>query len=1008
MMHKKPLTALFAVALGTTLYGAHVSAAPPPSGGTTAGGNQGGVIAATIPTCAKAPTDAQCGDPDFAKSCPASNDYCSKRNVALANGAVSAPSMVPNKLFGTNDSHGQPTKGFLDSAKSLNYGISLEPYAPATVKAPKSQNPRLHPKTRGAPSPSTANRWAGQEVKARVAALTTPSSARGVSLPWQRHTDAPGDTQVGSCEDYVYKGFLDDERWLDAIYGCKGDARCETLITSRTSSPGIAKRTLVNPLMVNFVEFDPDFSTGERALGGKLPRNAFYAQTGAFITPSFIEGFFADPKKQQSLQALGSALRDQFSTYSIGGQKNVGRGGAQNGPVEQDFADEWDFHVTMEQRTLQNTQGEFDEFKRRNDNMLAAMDRYLEAVKCAQTAVSCLTIPSAVGRVRPGETQMWENDMFVSRAVYGNVNQVNATNMAGFVSAHPGMLDALNAGAHVGHGLAFPGLGNRGMVQLGSAFQQSQIGSPTQLRSASMPNPFGSVQGSVVSYAAARLANGQTSPAVDNAPWSYLQAKWKQFPPRIDTSVPYPHLVCQAAHPRGSSLSSFKVKPPPALPERFVGELAACEATNVLLEEWAKHMAGDQGPTCLDNPVSTHNYACDWSPDGFVKRWVNNMLNYNMQAKERAYSQCRMWQSTLFSGGPLATPQVTLDTIKAKEVQRGKDLAGLPVKQTDVFGQDLKDHQTWGGKNFGVGYGYDLGWEAKVFQRFQQADIDRINAPDPKHPQIAANMIGIPCNMGGRMHMAVEADAYAFGTRPFNVVEANFAVDVADDEQGHQTTVAAAYGKGDFLEGAYDFYDIPRKEFQLNQTVVLAKKHDGDEETLVTIPVQISWVTLTFTIGVGWGYGAEVSVTTAAPPIGQCGKDPSLFNVTGAVTPEANLDLIVGADCSIAGIAGVGVDVDLEILKVGLPLRGGARLFADSTNKLNLGFDASLAMALGTLDGHMDAYAKFIGIKLFEVELFHWKGLHTEIPIFHFKSRSFPLFDLGAAAVLPPSDPNKH
>jgi hypothetical protein len=990
-MNKQPLLWMAAVTLGTVLYGVDTIAAAPginPGPTPTLGVCTPPVRAVNAPPW---PSLAQCGSPDFNNACPALRPTCAKINQDEAT-KISAASN--NKLFGTKGDNGKITPGFTPTAKQRNYGIATS--APATFanngvvpnlaaqRAALHQPPKSYPPSIGKVArrgPNTNGRWAQQESQARVDALAwTP---QGLLATYQRPHAAAGGNGVASCEDYVYKGFYDDERWLDAMYGCKGDARCEANISLLGQTPGIAGRALNNPLSPSFTQFTPDYD-GRMDLSGLIPKNAFFAGTGAFIPSSLIEAFASDPKKKAMVQALADLLHSGFTSYDIGHGKH-----ALNG-MSEGFTDEWDFHRTLNGLTAAVTEGEFDEYKRRDDKVLAAMDNFWTVAKCSAhlNPDDCRGVPNAVGHVMPGDTQMFDGDPFASRAVFGNINQAIATDMLSFVTSKAGMMDALHAGANIGRGLAFPGLANRGAVTLGSPLLQTGF-APTQKAMMATIGPKPGVAPNLVTHQGVRI-KGQQSPGVSNGGLAYLDLNWRPngsttkptYAPVIDTSSPYPRLLCPTVgngKPSTPATSWARYDQVPKS-ENFVGELAACQAVNVILEEWGRKLAGDQGPTCFDGG----NRACDWSPDMFVKRWVVNALGYGMEAKERAYSACKAWKSNIFSPPYPATqssPQAAMVAISDSEIRRAKILRGIPVKGSDNFGQDKADQQTGGNKAFGVGYSYDLGWEAKIFQRDAQK---------------------APCRMGGRVHASFEADAWAFGLPPIAIVEANFALDANDDKNQVENGLIQAYGHGDFLSGAYEFYKIPDgTKWDLNGASAqktLAGAHDGGEQTIVTIPVQISWVTLTFTIGLAWGYGADVIVTAAAPSKDQC-TPKSLLEIGGAVVPFAHLDLVVGADCSIAGIAGVGVDVDVELLGIKLPLHGGAHLSSSADSKLWLNFDAGLTMHLETLGGHMSAYAKFLGIKLFEVELFHWKGLQTDVPIFHVESPPFLLADLGSATI---------
>jgi hypothetical protein len=168
---------------------------------------------------------------------------------------------------------------------------------------------------------------------------------------------------------------------------------------------------------------------------------------------------------------------------------------------------------------------------------------------------------------------------------------------------------------------------------------------------------------------------------------------------------------------------------------------------------------------------------------------------------------------------------------------------------------------------------------------------------------------------------------------------------------------------------------------------------------LFDAPFQISFVTLEIQAGVGYEWSADASV--GPEHVNACGKQyakpapPSpKIGIEGKIEPSGKLEAVVEAYASIAGLAGIGVEVDLELLGIGLPVEAefylgkpdpvkNADVFKKYQHTIGFGADTSLNMDFHTMDGSLRLYAELLFMKLFDVEIVHWNGFHKTVPIFN-------------------------
>src|SRR5262249_36473453 len=157
--------------------------------------------------------------------------------------------------------------------------------------------------------------------------------------------------------------------------------------------------------------------------------------TGFFLPDSLVKAFAGSPQQAQ-VQALVNQVRNGVNAYQI---KSSVAGGKPIGANALGFKDEWDFHKTMLGLVGGYKTGDFREYSKRVRGVQDAMGAFYTQAMCAQSQVLCsMGLPNAIGLITSHE-QTWTVDPFVSRAVYGNVDRTNATNMGAFFQGRPAL-----------------------------------------------------------------------------------------------------------------------------------------------------------------------------------------------------------------------------------------------------------------------------------------------------------------------------------------------------------------------------------------------------------------------------------------------------------------------------------------------------------------------------------------------------------------------------------------
>lgn len=852
----------------------------------------------------------------------------------------------------------------------------------------------------------TLTTWAAHEEQARVLGrqLVSPNV-----YTWKRPDTMDGGAMV-TCEDYVYRSFYDVERWVDGINACKDNARCKVSISTIGSNwPSIARRTLSdvegNPIyasgtsrvsemfskgQISQMEADP-FSDAYRL--GSVPKNSFYANTTQLFPPALVNAF-VDAGMGLQISGLVDETSRGATLYAVG--FNAGSGGAWSEDsvgIHQNFSDEWDFHEQMNQRTALVTEGEFREYRARNAAIIEAFDQGTDQMKClyANKMVVGGCNPkqiNALGKANPGDKHLWEGDPFAARSILGSISEYSFT-------WPPSMQNQVGFGTELQQSMVTMSDIQAGTVSSGL----DQIGQlahlPGMTKGLLVPKPVATPPG--VSY----IAVLPTVPLMIHPSWPnyvphvdpaanmaqgtlkwMLEKTWKANPPRIDRTRTTPMLDCRLP-------GRLVVRGGPAplqVDADFHTETVwpqVCAMTNVMLTEWARKLTNK--PSCLDRLSSK----CDWSPQDFVDRFVTKNIGYGAAAKEVEYKYCKRWTA----GGKLAdqNPNIGLSyaartnlasfraALAAREAAFGEKLSRIPIKAKNDFGSQKKDEEHLGDKVFGGGYAYDLSWHATSKARDADGNI---------------------CRMAGSVNASFTAHATLFAQK-FNVVDAFASVtsNELDDAKGWATAHLIVVG--------YEFFNTGADPIDLTASIspkLPSDMSDSERIQLLKLPFQVGPVTVTVTAGISFDYGSTLTFESKVPALNSCELGAPIFTVKSLFKPYADLGVWVDADASLAGVVGVGLEVDLTLVGLALPLQAQVVIEKDPAqgNVFALVFNASLDLELTTMKGQINFYIEALFMQVASFKIVSWPGFTHRFPIFRTPTVALALTEM-TGDILPPA-----
>jgi len=939
------------------------------------------------------PTSAQCTDPAFIQN--ARGAYCEASWKSSCAAQLSSLATTSSPVAGRSfDPTGLARKAKIMTTapvKNLNTGL-------AATFAPKGYTGDL-------------STWTGWEAKAKWdAGLGLPVDDK-VSYVRYPGWEANGEF-LTSCQKYVYDTFYDAERWLDSVNACRGDKKCIVNISyaptgdappriapvsgyartlkDRSGTPiGTRVSQLKSNQQIDAWAADP-FSPADTLVD--MPKNSFYAGTEYIFVPALINVFKAAGKGAE-VQALLNELhrggKDYYAMYqstSVGGAWVPGTNYSQQG-----FRDEWDFHGVMNARTqwapdgTPMTDDDFAEYQARNKRAERALDLAYHQLKCTDVNLptDCKDLPNAVGHVNPGDTVIREDDDLFMRGVYAHVDPMRVLASPSMTTLSQFTLSSsLTTFGPTGLDVGF--LPQPGSMTTMMMSRTVPIGTRAGLSSMHLP---GLVSASYAPVARVGATTDVVEPIAIFSLGGYLQQMWTAAPPKLDTTAAYPRLDCGPAAAIGPSQLILT----DGTTSRTVNTAykTFCDAANVILDEWGKKLQSK--PSCLDR----YGYYCDWSPDLFVKRFVSKHLSLAAAAKEAEFSYCKDWTGggNFYSadpdvGVPTANRVNVIELRKFLDARRAKFLAltkNVPVRNTDEFGTDKSDARSIGGDFLGGGYHYGFGWNAK---------IDRYKADNSNRP----------CRMQGKVYGGFHADATVVGQK-FDVANAGLSVAVNQNWAGKAQVFGQVEIGGYTLLpdelGSFDGNGNQVGGYQLDLNQQLTKfAGTEDDYTLISVPFQVGWFTVTLSAGVGYqlgvlaGFKANASTTCDATT---AGMPP--FSINAMMTPDASVYATASADVSLLGLIGAGIEGDVTLLGIGAPVFADVAVAPHTKNGITsyaLDFDLGLDLDVHALDGKLKAYVELFGIDIVKVPIVSWDGLHWRTPIFHTPPVSVPLTFLNA------------
>ncbi len=887
---------------------------------------------------------------------------------------------------------------------------------------------------------SKQNIWAAQETYAHaMAAYSACTNKTGDDLiacakVYHRplHATPP---KLGDCEDFVYNRFYDVESFEDHMAACRGDISCKAAI-ALDRDVGVAGRGLtgsdVDPskrdvLKKLFEAFDhgqppdckktpvsPDdlrlcemagsippiafvkpsyfgpisgggtatsqvndkgddrliFST-DSSVGYYMTKNSYY-DAAAIVTPLVMQAFVSDPAKYASVVRLAAEAKKPG--YYVGKYFPAKKVPA---PGVTGFPDEWSYERAMHNAVKSRPVRAIRDFEKRKNFLKQRSDTF--------------------------NTLYWALPQ----------NQIHFK-----IAGAPGDADLKSASS------AMTGFGvTRTLVQPAVQAKPTVTGATPTIKPAQM---LSLVPVKPTDLDIRAWGKGGKPPPMDPA-YKY---------PRLLCSAPDKLVAGFSARQDGSYAGAGKGLPmtpiagpainhAPSLSTQADVTMAACNLVNAVLDEWARADSPkilaptDTNPAPMATGCFAGDAACDWDPATFVhgvRDMVKNQIDNVQHAQREAdYKACKAWEPVI-SGMKKYSDQksgelVMLGEIKTEVQSLYNKISDVPVLEQGgewskehpkptawagspgmmppdtgdsfaTFGEDRHNAEVWGNDLFGVGYSYDIGWEIPV--RWEQVEKDQ-------HTEV--------CDFGIGAHGGFEAYAFAFGSDKFDILAADIVAGV-HDYYPHAPVPGADPIVDTYLhDAAFDAHFVVAGDtivaedlkIALNATQSVPFASGANSWNLFTIPFQIAFVTLEMSVGVGYSYAVDMKATPGHQNVCHEGtkvtgggypwpakKGQATIGLDSSLTPQAELDGIIDAYASIAGLAGIGVDVNLTLLGLGLPTTNSIRL-----DPKNLNINSTLNMDFHTLDGSLSVYAELLFFTLFDVEIMSWDGFHSTVPLFN-------------------------
>ncbi len=403
-----------------------------------------------------------------------------------------------------------------------------------------------------------------------------------------------------------------------------------------------------------------------------------------------------------------------------------------------------------------------------------------------------------------------------------------------------------------------------------------------------------------------------------------LNNEWTMDPPAVDVGTATPRLDCAVE----ATKSSYR--------------LLACQATNAMLDEIAR-----DNTSCFDKGYA----GCDWAPAMFAERFHRSQQYMTQRAQD--YESCMRWTSNAFS----ALTTTEKEDFKAVEKvirSRRQAFEDFPAPRilsggrVSKFGQSKSEYKEVGDSDsFGGGYSYNVGWSSTPVRNATTQAI---------------------C----RMDFTTDASFKAWGTalsirKDFVDVGAHLSVNQGDSGEA-KFTRRLRVG----IAATPELITDPDEPVDINLAthVDLGGTEEDIEVLNTTFPLAYGFY-VNVTAGVELSTGVTFVAQANLPPKGDCTSAAPL-GALAQLNPYATASLYGSTSGGWLGIVEAGLEAELDVVKVEMPVTAFAQVEASANPKLK--YQLSGKMALSSLSGRVEAcgcFLVFCGCK----EITSWPGV---------------------------------
>ena len=815
------------------------------------------------------------------------------------------------------------------------------------------------------------------------------------------HSDWESDgAAVNSCEEYAYEKYYDWQRLQDAVTLCKGDYICAFEVAYVLNrAPGIAKRTLKRK--------DGADLAGQVKPVMPTPKNVFFTM-GPYVSttptgvgkdgrPHSFQGFmpFADlkakfPSFAADLDQLKVALDDGAVFYgaSAGGGVNAGAV----------YPNAWDFHSAMRTKTANVTENEFEEFERRRSEL----EFYVGSIRPLDNS-------GAGGNFGLRESEfvhpLDEVAQIMSYDPWDRVNMYQdesiRTNV--LITAHQKALQQRHAALFGPSGAALKAPGGNALRSGGGTMIQTGAGNGATAGS-----------GRLTAVAANKVIKAKAPSAV-----TFMGPQVDCDDPSINVP-PMDVAACET-----NANNCMGLAGPDAMRNQNQSNwnyYAKCKILNITLAEWWRRKSSvaqgcnDRGSCgCLDLTTS----ACDWSPKMFYDAYIAappglSVATYQggnlskpadmTYLRDADYDNCKAWTYGGFP--PNAADRASGDALeaylKARREEIEKQLKKIPQKKngsgqfTGVIGEDFADSAQEGDTDsWSAGYSMNAGWELKASEFKPKTSTEAKKTCQLQGNANASFAVKITTPIDG-----VLGDNFA---RIWNhAVDADVWVRVNEnnDHKGRYETHLLIGDQQLFAAPEpYHKYDTFKTgatgaTLSLNKAFEKPLLESTKKTTKLTLTVWAGPIPITGSVWAELSYGANA--TAKADTGSNCNADMTKFEARAGFEPYFNLSGALSLGVGIGGIVSAGIRGYLTLIDARLPIEARTWLSgSDTARKLNFAVDA--ALNLSSLGGRLALYVEFLFYEE-EWELFHWRGVHTSVPLLRAVDEKFDFLALAAVS----------